>query len=425
MPPAPLRISLVLSALVSITRAIALFAVNKAVATRLGPSGIAVMSQIQYALSTAQAIGGKSLQNGMIRYTKDSQTDQPSAHLGAAIWISLSGAILSSAVLYGFDLLIPPGMSSQQIPGWAYAIVPLSILSSSATTLWLAFRQGQKRYIPWFLLSMGGLIVQTAVQISFLYIGNTKGLIAALILFPILQCALCFMDRKPIPILAHIPRTTWSALSDLKPFIFAGIVSVGLTPLVQITLLAQVVATFGLTEAGLWQGNLRISDIALGLITTTLAAWYLPAINHAESKRSAAKILASILGLGLLLSAAGILSAYFFGNTMLSIIFDSTFSEASTYLVLQATLFGLQFLSWSLGSFLIIKGNANEFVVLEIVSQVICLSVSWFLLPTMGVLGIYAAFIGESLLYCTYLCIRFFPYFRTLLLKERLPHKNG
>lgn len=419
MPPTSFRISLFLSVIVSITRAIALFAVNKAVAIRLGPSGIAVMSQIQYAFSTAQALGGKSLQNGMIRYTKDSDSEQSSAHLGAAIWISLSGAVLSSALLFGFDFLIPPGMESLPFPWWAFALVPLSILSSSATTLWLAFRQGQKRYVPWFLLSIGGLIVQTAVQLSFLYMGNTKGLIAALVLFPILQCALCFMDRKPLSIFAHLPKTTWSAIYDLKPFVLAGIVSVGLTPLVQITLLAQVVATSGVTEAGLWQGSVRISDIALGLITTTLAAWYLPAINHAESKRAATKILASILGFGFILSVVGILGASVFGSTMLSMIFDSTFSEASTYLVLQAALFGLQFISWSLGSFLIIKGNTNEFVVLEIVSQILCLSVGWFLLSSMGVFGIYVAFIGESLLYCAYLCIRLFPYFRTLFLKER------
>lgn len=414
------RLSMLLSALVSISRAVVLFIINKAVATSFGPSGIAAMSQIQYALATAQALGGKSLQNGIIRYTKDSSPENGANHLGAALSISTAGALLSSACLIGFQLLSPPDLVSSAFTVWVYGIVPFSIFSSSATTIWLAFRQGQRRYIRWFLISFGGLAVQAGTLLSLIQFKDIDGLIAALFLFPILQCALCLFDIVPRGIFSYFARTTVSAIQELKPFLIAGIVSIGLSPLVQIALLSRVASTSGILEAGLWQGTVRLSDIALGLVSTTLATWYLPAINHAETKRAAAKALLSILGFGLILSALGLLCAVLAGSKILAITFDSSFSAAGSYLILQVGVFGLQYMSWTLGSFFIIKGNPKEFIVLEVISQIICFSIGWCLIPLFGVLGIYAAFIGEGILYCIYLSVRLYPYFQALFLKERV-----
>ena len=86
----------ILSAISSIIRAIAGFVSVKIVAIYIGPSGLALMGQMQNFISMMSSIASAGINNGVVKYTAEYYNDE---QIKQKIW--------SSALKISFVLIVP------------------------------------------------------------------------------------------------------------------------------------------------------------------------------------------------------------------------------------------------------------------------------------------------------------------------------
>lgn len=402
----------ILSGVSTLIRLIVMFFLNKITAVILGPSGFAVIGHVQNIFNISQALGGKSLQTGIVRYaSQEDHTTIISDHFRAAVLISLVGAIATGIFIIATNALVPPQFLDSLIYSWAVPLIPFSIFALSLTTIFLARLQGTEQFRYWFIFSIVLLIIQVLFSLIALKTAGLIGLVSAMIAFPIVQLITIPLFAKgtlarfftPIP-----PRGAFFAMND---YLLMGLVSIGLSPLVQVVIRSSLIVQGGIEEAGLWQGVLKLSELGILFVVSTLSTWYLPRLAKSSEDSETGKIMivcgVTVFSVGLV----GMIIGFLGGESILALVFSDTFRSASKYLNWQLALMIIQLLSWTFGSFFLIKGNVKEYICLEVTGQILSLILALILIPHFGVLGILYGFLIEGILYLTYLLLRLRRYF--------------
>ncbi len=396
-----------LSALSTIIRLSVMFFLNKITAVLLGPSGFAVIGHIQNIFNISQSVGGKSLQTGIVRFASQEQLKEPvSDHFRAAVIISLVGSILTGAIIIGAHALVPYGCTEQITYQWVVPLIPLSIFATSLTIIVLAHLQGTERFRRWFLFTLVTLTIQVIVSLIALKLAGLIGLVSAMIALPVIQMVaiLFFMKNQLINFILPLPSK--KSLFSMNEYLLMGIVSIGVTPLVQVVIRTTLIDQCGIDQAGLWQGVLKLGELGVLLVVSTLSTWYLPRLAKAKTDEENGKVLLFYGTVVLIAGFAGMIAGAIGGKSILSLVFSDSFRDASPYLNWQLGIVIIQLLSWAFGSYFLIKGNVKEFVVLELIGQAITVVLALLLIPHCGVMGIFYSFLIEGVLYLAYLIFR-------------------
>jgi len=402
-----------LSALVSLIRLFVMFLLNKITALALGPTGFAVIGHVQNIFSISQAVGGRSLSNGIIRFSSESADHRTfPEHVRAAVLISFVGAVLTGLFVIATNVITPEQFSGTILFRWLIPIIPISIFAASLTAIQLARFQGNEQFRHWFLYTVLSLVIQVVISLTALKIAGLKGIIAAIVVIPVIQ-----MLAIPLFITENFksyfsPFPSQKSIFGMNEYLFMGIVSVGLTPLVQVMIRNSLILNCGIDDAGLWQGVLKLSELGVMLVTSTLATWYLPKLAKASSESEIGRVMVLCSGIVLGFGIGGMILGTVFAKPILAIVFSESFTRGSPYLVWQLGILIIQLVSWALGSFLPLRGNVKEFIAIETIGQLFTLVFALCTIPLWGVHAVFYGFIIEGLLYLFYLIIRFRTYLR-------------
>lgn len=94
----------VLTAISTIIKVIAGFVINKVIALYIGPSGLAVVGQLQSFMSIVTTFSNGAITSGIVKYTAEYQTiEQKQKIFSSSITISLVCSFFVSIFLFGFS----------------------------------------------------------------------------------------------------------------------------------------------------------------------------------------------------------------------------------------------------------------------------------------------------------------------------------
>ena len=94
----------VLTAISTIIKLIAGFVINKVIAIYVGPSGLAVVGQLQNFMSIVTTFSNGAITNGIVKYIAEYQTiEQKQKIFSSSIVISLVCSLIISIFLFGFS----------------------------------------------------------------------------------------------------------------------------------------------------------------------------------------------------------------------------------------------------------------------------------------------------------------------------------
>jgi PST family polysaccharide transporter len=393
----------VLTAFSTVVKVISGFVINKFIALYIGPSGLAIVGQLQNFMGIITTFSNGAITQGIVKYTAEYQTiEQKQKVFSTSIIVSLICSFILSIGLFIFSEELSQLVLKEATFSSVFTVFGFTLVLFALNTVLMSILNGQKEIKKYIVVNIVSSLFSLFLT-SFLIM--QLNLIGALYALVVNQSVIFFVT------LAFVIKSQWFKWEYFR----GGIDKLSLIKLSKFSLMAITTAltvsvshmivrnyigdTLSWNDAGYWQAIWYVSTIYLMLVTTSLGVYYLPRLSeitdHTELKKeivSGYKIIMPIV----IVSA---LSIYIFRNYVISIAFSDKFQPIADLFLWQMVGDVVKIASWLLAYLMIAKAMARIFIYTEIVFSVSFVMLSVLFINNFGLVGITYAFSLNYLLY--------------------------
>ncbi|NOF19498.1 O-antigen translocase [Vibrio cholerae] len=386
------------------------FVIAKVVAVYTGPTGMAMLGQVQSMVSSLNGVINAPTGVGVVRFTAEHHKQGFAA---CAPWWQAS--LYWVAIITCFAL--PIGLLfSIQIADWLLhdpalawiVIVTVSVLPFSALgTLCNSVINGQQQYRRYVGLGMLSTLISSTVMVSLIISANIEGALLA----ASMQSALIGL----VMLVANL-RQPWMKLSywwggkdkaarkAILGYMLMALTSAMTVPVSLILVRNILISQVGWDSTGHWQAVWKISEVYLGVITMALSTYYLPRLASlkgveaivSEIHKTARVILPIVIVLAL--------GVYLLRDVAIWLLFTEEFKPARELFAVQLCGDVMKIASWLYAYPMLSRGATKWFVSTEIIHCFLFVALTYVYVGYMGVKGVPLAYFTN---YCLYFLLMF------------------
>ncbi|CAA6812495.1 MAG: Polysaccharide biosynthesis protein [uncultured Sulfurovum sp.] len=393
----------ILTAISTIIKVISGFLITKIVAVHLGPSGLAIIGQLQNFVNMVSNLSNGAITKGIIKYTADSHTIKEKQ--------SLFSTSLKISVLTGFIISLFLGLFSKYIALELFGnsdlqsviyVFSVSIIFYSLNTLLMSILNGQKEIKKYILSNISNSLVSLFLII---FLTISIGLEGALYGLVTSQSIVFFVT------LFFVAKSEWFSLEyfnqefnlkiakKLSHYSFMAAISIIFSIGSILYVRSYIGNNISWDNAGYWQGIMYISDAYLLIVTMSLSVYYLPRLSEIDNNT---ELLMEVLnGYKFILPFIILIALLVFVSK--SYIVDILFTE-SFYPMIE--LFKWQLIgdvikisAWLLSYVFLAKAMTKLFVYTEILFSILFVILSILAIEQFGLIGVTYAFTLNYIFY--------------------------
>lgn len=398
----------VLSAISTIIKVIAGFVSIKVVAVYVGPSGLALMGQMQNFISMMSSVASAGVNSGVVKYTAEHYEDE---QIKQKIWSSALKISLVLIIPMAIGIIFLADFISMQLLNTAeyssiFIVFAITVIFFVLNGLLTSILNGQKEIKKLTILNIVGSLFGLAVTILLV---TQYELYGALIAGIVSQSIVFFIT------LAFVLKSSWFKLSmflgsmdkeyrnKLLKYSLMTITYIITSSLSQIYIRHYLGANIGWDEAGYWQAIWRISETYLMLITTTLTIYYLPKLSSIQDKVELRKEL--LYGYKIIMPIVIVmaLGIYIFRDFIISILFSEAFSPMAELFFYQLIGDVIKIAAWLLGFIMVAKAMTRLSIFSEIFFACSFVGFVVLFVNIYGLIGVTIAFMVNYLIYMIFL----------------------
>jgi polysaccharide transporter, PST family len=391
--------------------------INKVSAVYLGPSGLAIVAQLQNFILMAANFSSLGLSTGITKYIAETRGEivKQKEYIQNIFTLNVIGISLVSLVIFFLkDEITIYLFNDAQFLNIIYFIM-FSLIFSTFNIMFLSIINGKKEIkklnLAQIFISMATMMISTILIINF-------NLIGALIGFLLIQIV------SFIIIILFIKNDSWLNVdlikikldkiitSKLSAFILMAFASNLMSHGVMIILRNHIVDTTSWLEAGYWQAIIGISANYLMVISLTMKQYYVPTISSIQSFSELKKEMNN--GFKLLMPFVIITSIFIFifKEMIIRLLFTDEFLIVSDLIWPFLLANVIKVLSLFYITVFIAKSKVNIFIYSEFIFGSLFLLMAFFGMEHYGIIGIgYAQLINYILylIYCYYFFYKYIP----------------
>jgi PST family polysaccharide transporter len=400
------------SGIITFVRTLTGFISNKFVAIYLGPAGVALVGQfINFAAIIATFSNG-AISNGVIKYAAEYKDDEikSSRLYSTSFLISLSCSVLAALLLiFNADYASSQILKSSKY-SWSIIALGIGTILYSLNTLLLSILNGRGQLKEYTIVNVEGTIVSLLFTIIMVY---NYGLTGALLSLALSQSIVFFIT------LFHIVRSPWfnwrffrqrvdlQIFKNLSKFTVMSATSVLSISVGQMLIRTNIINSFDLQSAGIWQGMLRIGESHLLIVVTALSTAYLPRLSSAKDDHSLRQEIFSAYKIAVPFIVVSSIVIYFLKSFIINLLFSKDFSSMEALFPFQLLGNFFKVLAWILSFLMQARAMARAYIITEIAFSILLVGLSHIFLSTHGVTGVMFAFFLNNLIYFITMVILF------------------
>ena len=381
----------------------------KVVAPIIGPVGVALMGQLNNFSQIVLSISNGGINAGITKYVSeysDSEEDY-TFYIGTGFWITLFLSVITSLVLiigagyFAEDILHDVKYKS------VFYVFGFTIILYALNALLTSVINGFKEYRKYVIANMVGSIVGLLFSVVLAFQYKIYGALIALVTYQSIVFFLTlWIVRKSywFKWKVFISRFTKSTSLKLGHYSMMALVSAITVPAGQIIVRNFIIKDQSLFDAGLWEGVNRISNMYLGVITTSLSVYFLPRLSEIKVVKELRTEIFSVYKLIIPFLIITTLIIFLFRVLIIHILFTREFMGMQDLFGYQLIGDIFKIIGWVLGYLLLAKAMTKTYIVMEMVSFVVLIIVSYFLVKQYGPVGATLAFAIVYLVYLLVLC---------------------
>ncbi len=393
----------VLTAISTIIKLIAGFVINKVIAIYVGPSGLAVVGQLQNFMSIITTFSNGAITNGIVKYIAEYQTiEQKQKIFSSSIVISLICSLIISIFLFGFSDYLSELILKDVQYSSVFIIFGATIFLFALNMVLISILNGQKEIKKYVLVNITGSIFSLVFTSILIMQLNLMGALYAMVLN---QSVMFFVT------LAFVIKSSWfkleyfkqgldkESLSKLSKYSLMAIVSALTVPVSHLIIREYIGENLGWDSAGYWQGIWYISTMYLMLVTTTLGVYYLPRLSEIQDNKELRK---EIFGGYKIIMPIVILASFIIfllKEYVILIAFSKDFMPMMELFAWQLMGDVIKIASWLLAYLMLAKAMTKIFIYTEVLFSALFVGLSILFVDKFGLVGITYAYALNYLLY--------------------------
>ena len=332
----------ILSAIFTFLKMIAGFIVGKVIAIYTGPSGIAMLGQVQSLMNISVGVATSPVGNGLVRYTAENWDGGKGKCKCAPWWSScIRVAIIILLVFAPLGFIFSKSISlilfDQIHYNWliqvAVCIEPLSVIGIIISSV----INGQQNYRQYILLGMLSVIISTLVVIFFVIYFGLNGALLAIILYTaisgVVMITFCFRESWFKIKYWNLQIKKYHLISVIN-YTMMALITASAMPLALLIVRKLLINDIGWAGAGYWQAVWKISEVYLGIITIALTNNLLPQLSVIKESVLIKKEI-NLLSPYIIYLALFAVSIYFLRDVCLSVLFTQDFYSARDLFLYQ------------------------------------------------------------------------------------------
>lgn len=372
------------SGMVTFLNALRVFVVNKLLAVFLPPASFACVGQFMNFMTMGQATSSLALQNGWVSLTAQNRDNLEQLR---GVWrggfrLTTYASIFTFAVALVLCFTVPlerffPGIHPRLVQAAIIFALP-GVLATNVITITASVMNGLGHYRRWALINMVSSLWQMLWVAFFIYTGRlsvlsivaTQSIIAGVFAGQI--AARAGFSLSEIRKTALDIRLPWAS------FALMGIVPMILTPVVLTFMRSTIGTNLGWNAAGIWQGIWKISDFFTAFFSAILGVIILPKVSAKMAKSEFWGLFRPILLKTILLALVAVVILYFGRSLLVAVMLSSAYAGAADYISVQLLGDFFRVGGWALGLVLIARRETKKFLMLEICSQLVLATSTYF-----------------------------------------------
>ncbi|WP_397459731.1 O-antigen translocase [Pseudomonas asplenii] len=399
-----------LSGVASLIKIFTLLGINKVLAIYTGPSGYALVGQLQNAVQIFSTFASGAISTGVTKYTAEygGASDRQEKLWRTAFGIAISGSVVSAIVLIVFSAQLSEFFLGDRKYSSLFIIFAIGLCPMVVNTLLLAILNGKKEIKGYVLANIVGSLFSLLFTVVLAYFFDFYGALVALVSYQSVACLFT---------LAVCLKTNWfrvglflfkfdrQATKELAKYTFMALCSAVCVPLSALFIRTYLTNGMGVEAAGYWEAMNRLSSAYMMVVTMTLSVYYLPKLSELASSGEIKQEVLS--GYKIILPIAALLSLVVFvlRDFIIWLLFSSDFSPMRPLFVWQLVGDTLKIGSWILSYLMVSRAMIKEFIISEVLFSItLCVLVVVF----SNLYGLIGATIGYSVNYFAYWVFLYF-----------------
>lgn len=375
-----------LGGVLTLLRMLTGFIVTKFVALYVGPTGVALIGQLQSFVAGINGLIANQIGQGIVRFTaehKDSDYEVAKEWWSAATSLLLIMIMIVGVIVVFLSKSISSWLFDNDKLYWLFVIIGVSLPLNAINSVLLNVLNGLGENKKNIYISMVSVCFTTLSSMGFLYLfGLNGGLFAIAVNNGI----------AAIVVIARVWSAPWfklkywfSKVDKKKRKVFAGYMLMGIIgaftgPTALITIRNMISSLISVEAAGIWQAVARVSDAYLGMFTIGIGMYYFPKVAAIKTSCELKKETKSVILLILPFLFFSTLSVFFLRDYIIRVLYSDDFYSARTLFKFQLVGDVFRLLAFVPASILLAKGYFKLNAIAEILMNLCFIVFSYILL---------------------------------------------
>jgi O-antigen/teichoic acid export membrane protein len=381
------------SAAQTVVRLVVGFLSIKVTAVYLGPTGIALTSQLNNVFSLLRSTAGNAVEDGVVTLTAKHASDDPAAKrqvlATATRWLLFVSAVVGLVSIVGSPLLAEHLLGDR---AWAPLFVLLALVFPLALfgQLIVSVFSGMRRFDLVSLTQIGNTVLGAAIFVGLsVQWGLAGGLVGSLVVYAVILAVSGLLAWRTGALRPNDLFGPWNSehakvIFSYYPMLLAHGAAIPLSGLVVRTVMLDQLGT---ETTGLWQSAARLSDMYTMIIATALNMYSLPTLSAAKDDRELRREMLDLVVKIALAMTVITAVLYFLRHFIVRIVFTTGFEPVGDIWRFQLVADIFVLMCVPLRQALMVRRRAAAYILAEAVVAVCFVATAYALLPRVGVEG--------------------------------------
>ncbi len=380
-----------LNAVATLVRMLTGFISVKIVAALIGPSGIALLGQLNNFSTIIMSISSGGINTGMTKHVAQYSESERKTRLFLATGFRIT-AILSFCcalvLIFGAGYFSETILHSTEYKPVFY-IFGCTVMLYAFNAYLISTLNGFREFKKYVTVNIAGSIAGLVFTVVLSYAFGKLGALIALVTYQSVVLVVTIMmiySAKWFKWKLFLGGFSKLAAWKLSRYSLMALVSAIAVPTSQL-IVRNYIAGTSLDNAGLWEGMNRISALYLLVITTSLSVYYLPKLAGLKNNFEIKNEILSVFKLVIPFMIISMLVIFLLRDVVINILFTDEFQDMQALFAFQLLGDFFKMMAWVLGYVLLARAMTRAYIVVEIISCSLFAGLGVFFASHYGTIG--------------------------------------
>ena len=376
---------------------------SKIISIFLGTSGMALMGSFRNFALMVKSIATLGISNSIVKLFVEHKEDKKelSVIYSTFFWLFLLISFLLTAAILLFSrpisfFLFYTDSFINPIRFFGL-LLPLMVIN----TFWLAIYNGLEKYKSIVIIQIISNVLVFGITALLIWKQNILGGLLSIAIGEILMVAVTFLFvRRDIDYFRFDLQKIMSKkyIKIIKKFSVMALLSAVIVPLTLLFIRSNIVQSYSIREAGIWDAVTRLSSFYMMFFSSGLSLYYMPKLASIHTEGEFKTELKSYFKIFVPLFLLMLIVIYFAKNLILKVAFTEEFSSITDLLIWQFAGDFIRILTLAFGFQIVVKTMMKRYFIGEIAFNLSYFLLSVFLLEKFGIRGVLQAYFYANII---------------------------